>query len=188
MKGAIRSITPDVHIDEISHDIAPGDVQAAAWALAAYAQRYPRGTVHLVVVDPGVGSARRALAAQIGGQRFVAPDNGVLTRVLATGQDRHVSEITNHELYGTDASRTFHGRDIFAPVAARLAAGLRLEDVGTRIDDPILLQLPEAWHGADTVTGEVVHVDRYGNLITNIRADWVRTHARVHIGAHVMPV
>lgn len=190
MKGVIRSITPDVVLDDASHDIPPGDVLAAAWILGAYWQLYPRGSIHLIVVDPGVGTARRALAADIDGRIFVAPDNGVLTRVLADcrKEEARVIEITNGSLSSDGVSATFHGRDIFAPAAARLAAGAALDELGTVIHDPVLLQLPEPFRDGSSITGEVIHVDRYGNLVTNIPAKWVTPGAAVRVGSHALPV
>jgi S-adenosyl-L-methionine hydrolase (adenosine-forming) len=168
MAGVIAAAAPDAIVEHASHDIAPGDVLGAAIALARYASRYPAGTVHLVVVDPGVGTGRRALAADLDGRRFVAPDNGVLTLVLAAARDAVIVAIdTTH---AGDAAPTFHGRDIFAPAAARLARGEPLHGLGTVIDDPVLLPIPEPAREPDAVRGQVLHVDRFGNLITNIPA------------------
>ena len=187
MKGAIRTIAPGVLIDDASHDIAPGDVHAAAWTLGAYWDRYPAGTVHLIVVDPGVGSERRAIAVEARGKRFVAPDNGVLTLVLATCAS---SDITTVEIDPPQhvVSSTFHGRDIFAPAAARLAQGAPLSALGPGSRAPLRLELAAPTRTADAIGGEVIHVDRYGNLITNIPAAWLSPGARVHVNGRRLPL
>jgi S-adenosylmethionine hydrolase len=188
MHGVIAGIAPDATVIDASHDIDSGDVEAAAWTLAGYAGLYPQGTIHVVVVDPGVGSSRRAIAARSGGQTYVAPDNGVLTRVL--GPDAEVFEIQERSYMRTVLSWTFHGRDIFAPAAAHIAVGITLEQLGPRALGITRLDIPEAFrtHGgvedvidgehtnaiaADVITGDVVHIDRFGNLITNIPASWL---------------
>src|SRR5690606_8452553 len=145
MKGVIAARAPGVVVDDASHDVPPGDVAAAAWTLSRYWNLYPPGTVHVVVVDPGVGSERRALAAEVDGRLFVAPDNGVLTWVLAEAGDAAVVAIEAARLFRTPVSATFHGRDVFAPVAAELArrAGAGpsrfrevLADLGPEVADP----------------------------------------------------
>lgn len=193
MAGVIAAAHPTALLDHASHDIPPGDVLAAALTLARYAFLYPPGTIHLVVVDPGVGTQRRAVAARIDGRLFVAPDNGVLTRVLARGQEGEPRPEPTPEPASTPepepavivaldphlvtdgalASATFHGRDIFAPAAARLARGEAMESLGTVAVDPVLLPLPRPERTAATIRGEVIQVDHFGNLITNIPASWL---------------
>ena len=176
MAGVIAAGAPDALVEHASHEIAPGDVPGAALALSRYALLYPAGTVHLVVVDPGVGTARRALAAEVDGRFFVAPDNGVLTRVLAA--DARIVELPTEDA----ASSTFHGRDVFAPAAARLAAGETFASLGAPAMDPVRLDpAPPARH-EDGVYGEVQHVDRFGNLITNIPEAWAREAGEVWLG------
>ena len=160
---------PDALVEHASHEIAPGDVFGAALALRRYALRYPAGTVHLVVVDPGVGTARRALAAEVDGRLFVAPDNGVLTLVLREGGSVRAVRLPDEDA----PSATFHGRDVFGPAAARLAAGTMLDELGEPLDRPVLLAVPEATRRDEGIEGEVLHADRYGNLITNIPSSWV---------------
>jgi S-adenosyl-L-methionine hydrolase (adenosine-forming) len=175
MAGVVGTGAPRCVVEHASHDIPPGDILAAALALSRYAELYPRGTVHLTVVDPGVGTHRRALAATIDGRHYVGPDNGILTLVLRTAKQVDIVDVS-HALSDDDAhvAPTFHGRDIFAPAAARLARGEPLETLGPAILDPILLDLPEPERTADEVRGEVIQVDRFGNLITNVPAHWLR--------------
>ncbi|MBI4545772.1 MAG: SAM-dependent chlorinase/fluorinase [Gemmatimonadetes bacterium] len=177
MKGVIASLAPDALIDDAAHDIPPGDVHAAAWALAAYWRLYPPGTIHLAVVDPGVGSERRALAAAVEGRFLVAPDNGVLSRVLDEAAPERVVALTNPVFYRDSVSQTFHGRDIFAPVAAHIARGTPLSELGPPVSDPVRLELPRARRTESGASGVVVHIDRFGNLITNIPGEWA-AHAR----------
>ena len=188
MAGVVAAGAPDAVVDHASHEVEPGDVRAAAFALARYALLYPEGTVHVVVVDPGVGTHRRPVAARIDGRLFVAPDNGVLTQVLQGAQRVRMVEVTDPEIAG-GASATFHGRDIFAPTAAYLARGGRLEALGPEVHDPRLLPVPQPRrtdHGAE---GEVVAVDRFGNLITNVPAGWLPDPAAVVVaGTDVGPV
>ena len=168
MKGVALSICPDAVLVDIVHQIPPHDIEAGALALAAAYRAFPAGTVFVAVVDPGVGSSRRALAVEANGYRLVAPDNGLLTFVI-----RHdgacLREIRSARLFRPDVSSVFHGRDIFAPVAAHLAAGLALDDVGPVVTDPVLLSFGGPRHLEDgSLGGRVIHVDRFGNLVTNI--------------------
>lgn len=178
MKGVIASIAPTTFIDDITHDIAPGDIAGGAWCLATSWRFHAAGTVHVCVVDPGVGSDRRAIAAAVADQFFVGPDNGVLTHVLRE-PDATIVEIRERRFMRDAVSRTFHGRDVFAPVAAHLARGASITDLGPTIHDAVLLPVPTVQIGADAVCGEVVHTDRFGNLITNIIAMQVPDAARV---------
>jgi S-adenosyl-L-methionine hydrolase (adenosine-forming) len=188
MKGVIAALAPDVLIDDATHDIAPGDVHAGAWALAGYWRLYPSGTVHVAVVDPGVGSGRRALAARADHRFFVAPDNGVLTRVLRETNEPSIVAVENERFFRSVVSATFHGRDIFAPVAAYLASGSSHLDLGRAISDPVTLELPEPQRSSDVVRGVIVHIDRFGNLITSIPGSWVGAGAGVWIGDRELTV
>jgi hypothetical protein len=168
MKGAVLTACPDATLVDVVHDLPAHDVEAGSFALGAAAPAFPPGTVFLAVVDPGVGSARRALAVAAGGQRFVAPDNGLLTDVLDAHPSARVHEITNAGLFRHEVSATFHGRDIFAPVAGRLAAGMPLEETGAPCADAIRLLWPPVVCGAELEwSGEVLLADRFGNLTTN---------------------
>jgi S-adenosylmethionine hydrolase len=164
VKGALLSRNPRLRLVDVSHDLEPGDVTAAAWALRQSAPAFPPGCVHLVVVDPGVGGERRGLACRSGSQLFVAPDNGVLHWILGD------APIVRSLAVADSASPVFHGRDVFAPAAAALAAGAALEPLGPGVEPDSLVRLPfaPAERGGDTWRGTVVHVDRFGNAITDL--------------------
>ena len=181
MKGVLVSALPAVQLIDISHAIPAGDIRAAQYLIGRAWRAFPRGTVHLVVVDPGVGTGRRALAVERDGHRFVAPDNGVLTPVLDGG-------VTVALTVPAEASRTFHGRDVFAPTAARLAGDTPLRSLGPEVSDPLRIVLAEPRRDGTTVTGVVVHVDHFGNLITNIPGAWVRPAQRVRVGSAGIPL
>lgn len=168
MKGAILHVCPEATLVDISHDIPPHDLQVAALELAAAWRYFPIDTVFLVVVDPGVGSGRRGLAVDTGDYRFVAPDNGVLTAVLRETPPRRAVELTERRYARPTVSRTFEGRDRFAPAAAWLARGVQLSALGRPAGDLKMLDLPVVEVGRDRVAGEVLRVDRFGNLVTNI--------------------
>jgi hypothetical protein len=171
MKGVMLGICPNVRLVDVTHETSAYEVAEAAYTLAQTVPSFPAGTVHLVVVDPGVGSSRRALVAEAAGQRFVAPDNGVLTMVLSGDPKHRVREITAQAYFRKPVSRTFHGRDIFAPVAAHLASGVPPAKFGKRIDDFLRLNLPKPQRTARRGwTGCILKIDRFGNLITNF--DW----------------
>ena len=164
MKGAMLSRNPGLRFVDVSHDLEPGDVAGAAWALRQSAPAFPPGCVHLVVVDPGVGGDRRALACRAGPRRFVAPDNGVLHWVLGD------APVARSLAVPDSASPVFHGRDLFAPAAAALAGGAAIESLGPAVEPDTLVRLPFApsERQGDTWRGTVVHVDRFGNAITNL--------------------
>jgi len=165
--GVILSIEPRARIVDISHEITPFSITEAAFVVAQAARWFPKGTVHMVVVDPGVGSSRRAVLAEADGQRFVAPDNGVLSLVYEWGRLR-VRQIENERYFLQPLSRTFHGRDIFAPVAAHLAAGVPGARFGRLIDNYIRGSFAHPERIADRRwRGIVLQIDRFGNLITN---------------------
>ena len=182
MKGVIAAIAPDARVDDAAHDIPPGDVAGAALALRRYWRLYPAGTVHVAVVDPGVGSDRRGIALEVDGRFLVGPDNGVFTHVLREAERVQAVSLESAEYFRAEVSATFHGRDIFAPVAAHIARGVRLVSLGARITDPVQLPWPEPQRTADAVEGVVVHADRFGNLITNIPGDWCARGSTVWLG------
>jgi len=168
MKGVALGICPDATLVDISHEIPVHDVVAGALELTASYRYFPAGTVFLVVVDPGVGSARRGIAGETAEYRFVAPDNGVLSVVFDETPPKRVVELTERRYARATVSRTFEGRDRFAPAAAWLAKGVELSALGRPAGPLHHLELPHAKVGSDEIVGEVLRVDRFGNLITNI--------------------
>jgi S-adenosyl-L-methionine hydrolase (adenosine-forming) len=168
MKGVALGICPDLTFVDISHDVPPHDVVAGALELAAAYKYFPAGTIFLVVVDPGVGSTRRGIAADTGDYKFVAPDNGVLTSVFDEHAPKRVVELTERRYARPTVSRTFEGRDRFAPAAAWLAKGIELVALGRPAGAIHRLDVPRAALDGDRIAGQVLRVDRFGNLITNI--------------------
>ena len=190
MKGVVLGICPDATLVDISHEIPAHDVLAGALELAAAYRYFPAGTIFLAVVDPGVGSARRGIAAEAGDYRFVAPDNGVLTGVLADHPAKRVVELTARKYALPTTSRTFEGRDRFAPAAAWLAKGIDLAALGRSAGAIHQLEIPRPALAGDRIGGTVLRVDRFGNLITNIdRRTFEKLAAGsldVHIGGHAV--
>ena len=168
MKGVILSRRPDATLVDITHGISPGDIRGGAFALAAAAPYFPDGTIHVVVVDPGVGSNRRAIAIQTDSALFIAPDNGVVSLAVGTHSIKTIRRIENAKYWLKPLSRTFHGRDVFASVAGHLAAGASLATIGPRMADFDQIHLPALKEDKRGVTGEVVFIDHFGNAITNI--------------------
>ena len=168
MKGVALGVCPDATLVDISHEVPPHDVLAGALELAACYRYFPAGAIFLVVVDPGVGSSRRGIAADAGDFKFVAPDNGVLTMVLDETPPRKVVELTERRYARPTVSRTFEGRDRFAPAAAWLAKGIELTALGRPAAGIQRLAIAQPIVQADRIDGEVLRVDRFGNLITNI--------------------
>jgi len=171
MKGVILGIAPRAEIVDITHEILPYDVNEAAFVIAQAWRYFPKKTMHMVVVDPGVGSERRPILCEAGGQFFIAPDNGVLSMIY-DAEPHKVRAITNAKLMRKEVSRTFHGRDVFAPAAAHLARGTGAGKFGRPIHDYIrsFLLKPQQI-GRDAWTGVILKVDRFGNLITNFQID-----------------
>jgi S-adenosylmethionine hydrolase len=172
VRGAVLAACREASVVDIAHELPPHDVAVGAFALLVSYRAFPAGTVFLAVVDPGVGSERRGLAIEAGGYRFVGPDNGLFTHVLAEHPGARVHSITNAGLFRAEVSPVFHGRDVFAPVAGQLAAGLEIDAVGPVVFDPVKLDLPgpkplspREWEAT------VLHVDRFGNLTTNLGKD-----------------
>ena len=188
MKGVALGICPDAALVDISHEIDAHDVLAGALELAAAYRFFPAGTIFLVVVDPGVGSARRGIAADTGDYRFVAPDNGVLTAVFDDHPPKAIVELTERKYARPSVSRTFEGRDCFAPAAAWLATGVDLAALGRSAGAIQRLDIPRPTLEDGRVDGQVLRVDRFGNLITNIDRTTFATLGGdpldVRIGAH----
>ena len=168
MKGVILNICPDATLVDITHEVPPHDVLDGALQLAAAARYFPAGTIFLAVVDPGVGSARRGIAAEAGDYRFVAPDNGVLTAVLREWAPKKIVELTDRRYARPTVSRTFEGRDRFAPAAAWLGKGTQLTALGRPAPDYQRLDIPIPSVSEASITGVVLRTDRFGNVVTNI--------------------
>ena len=169
MQGVILRINPAATVVDLSHDIPAQDVRAAAFVLSMAYPYFPADAIHVVVVDPGVGSERRALALCTPRGVFVAPDNGVLSYVFARESIVEMVHLTQQDYWLTPLSHTFHGRDLFAPVAAHLSLGVALSNLGSPIADAVRFAVPEPQVREDgTILGEVQHVDQFGNLITNV--------------------
>jgi S-adenosylmethionine hydrolase len=181
MKGVIFGIQPTARVIDISHGVPPYDIAGGAFTIAQAYRYFPRRTIHVVVVDPGVGSTRRPLLAEMAGQYFIAPDNGVLSIVFAREAPARVRHITAEKYFLHPVSRTFHGRDVFSPVAAHLAAGVTPAKLGKRIDDYIRASFDKPAHTRKhTWTGIILKADHFGNLATNFHIDQfpsLRTHA-----------
>jgi hypothetical protein len=180
MKGVILGIQPAAQVIDISHGIQPYDIADGAFTVAQAYRYFPKKTIHVVVVDPGVGSARRPLLAEMAGQYFIAPDNGVLSMIYAREKPR-VRHITAEKYFLHPVSRTFHGRDVFSPAAAHLAAGVTPAQLGKRIEDYLRASFDKPGHtGQHTWTGTILKADHFGNLATNFHIDQfpaIRTHA-----------
>jgi S-adenosyl-L-methionine hydrolase (adenosine-forming) len=170
MKGVIAGIAPDVVTIDLTHEIRPQDVAHAAYTLSISVPYFPAQTIFCCVVDPGVGSARRAVAVEMGGWRFVLPDNGILTHLFDRWEVERAVALSDARYRLPHVSRTFHGRDIFAPAAAHLAAGVALAEMGEPLSPATLcrLELSGARQVGQTLVATVIHIDRFGNLITNL--------------------
>jgi S-adenosylmethionine hydrolase len=179
MKGVVLSLAPGATVVDITHGVPPQDVAAGAVALSQAAPLFPAGTIHVAVVDPGVGSARADLLIESGGCFFVGPDNGVLS--LASRRPRRVFHIQAAAFRRDPVSPTFYGRDVFAPTAGRLAAGARPEEAGSAVDDMVELGTPPVHRHGGVIEGQVIYVDAFGNLITSLDADALPPDAAVEI-------
>ncbi len=168
MKGAILRVNPRCQIIDITHEIEPQNIRQASWVLKNSYPYYPSGTIHVVVADPGVGTARRGIVLQKEGYSFVGPDNGVFTWVL--GKEGRISayEITKRKFFLTPLSDTFHGRDIFAPVAGHLSIGLEPRLLGPKARDLVTIDWPTPRLSRGTLEGVILWADSFGNLITNV--------------------
>jgi S-adenosylmethionine hydrolase len=185
MKAALLSRVPDLVLVDVTHEIALGDVRSAAYLLARSWEQFPIGTTHLCVVDPGVGTERRALAVRAGGHAFVGPDNGILTPALDAEPPVDLVALT----VPNTAAPTFHGRDLFAPAAARLAEGEALEYLGEPAIRPERVAMPRPLRRAGSVRGQVAYVDRFGTLVTNIHGEMVEgAETAVLDDEHTVPV
>ncbi|MDJ0617163.1 MAG: SAM-dependent chlorinase/fluorinase [Calothrix sp. MO_192.B10] len=191
MKGVIAQINASTRIIDITHQIPPQNIAAARFCLMNAYPHFPQGTVHVAVVDPGVGGKRRAIAVELESGFLVAPDNGLLSGVLCQHHAIAAVELTNQNYWYTSTpSRTFHGRDIFAPVGAHLANGVAIQELGTPINPATLvnLELAECNYFADTILGCVQYIDHFGNLVSNIPGSSVENkNWYVQIGDGIIP-
>lgn len=175
LHGVIARICPEAAVTDLTHEVTPFDIRQGGFLLATNAFWFPDGTIHVIVVDPGVGTERRPIAAEVGVHRFVGPDNGVLSWVLARarveGWSVRIVELAEPRFWLGRVSSTFHGRDLFAPVAAHLATGVTLDELGPPVDDPVALPIPGARRDGDDVVGEVVYIDPFGSAICSVQPD-----------------
>ena len=176
LHGVIYGITPDAVVTDLSHEIEPQDIREANFVISNSVFFFPDGTIHVIVVDPGVGTDRRPIAARIGTHYFVAPDNGVLTACLkraeSEGWSTEFVHLDNPDYWLEEVTNTFHGREVFSPAGAHLAAGVPLASMGTPIDDPVTIPLWRATRHSDgSVSGEVIYIDDFGNAICSILPD-----------------
>lgn len=171
MKGVILSINPEAVLVDITHDVAPQNVRQGALVLEEATHRFPQGTIHIAVVDPGVGTERKIVCAQIAGHHYIAPDNGLLSGAALAESPTQIASLTNREFWLPEVSRTFHGRDIMAPVAAHLSLGTPMEQFGQPMDGLTMLSWPKVEIEKDRITGAVVAIDSFGNLLSNIPAE-----------------
>lgn len=180
LKGVIWSIAPETQVVDLTHDIAPHNIMGAALVLWRSVPYFPNGTIHVGIVDPGVGTSRRGIAAQIASQYFVGPDNGLLTLLVnrSQGNYEHIKFVSldQSRYWLTDVSNVFHARDIFAPIAAHLASGIPIEAIGTAINDPVMLEISAPTRSPQGWKGQIIDVDHFGNLTTNLT------------GTHLLPM
>ncbi|HYU31650.1 MAG TPA: SAM-dependent chlorinase/fluorinase [Thermoanaerobaculia bacterium] len=182
VKGTVLRLAPATVLVDISHDVPAGDVETASFLLAAAFPSFPAGTVHLAVVDPGVGSERRILAARTARDFLLAPDNGLLTSLLDRVEE--IRSVERADLFLPGPGQTFHGRDRFAPAAAWLLRGESFATLGPVVHDPVRLPVEPPQREEGRLIGRVAHVDRYGNLVTDIPAAWLPTGScRVEVGS-----
>jgi S-adenosylmethionine hydrolase len=191
MKGVILSIHPDVHIVDLSHQIASHQIEEAGYMLYSCYRSFPAGTIHVCVVDPGVGSARRAILVATSRYYFLAPDNGLLSRVLRDERDSEIRQIEAAQYRLQLEGATFDGRDLFAPAAAWLAKGEPVSSFGRVIDDPVTRSIADPIRQGKALLGQIEYVDRFGNLISNITEkhiqEFLEAAGRVHLTIHVGP-
>ncbi|HEV2905085.1 MAG TPA: SAM-dependent chlorinase/fluorinase [Pyrinomonadaceae bacterium] len=173
MKGVILSLNPDATIVDITHEIPPQDIQAAAFNLLAFYKDFPAGTIHVAVVDPGVGSDRRAILVECANQFFIGPDNGLFSWISEREGNFTAWQITNEKFFRNPVSSTFHGRDVFAPVAAALSNGTPPKEFGPPLENIVRLTLLLPRTTADGIEGSIIHIDRFGNCITNFTGEHI---------------
>ncbi len=176
MKGVVLDLVPQAKLLDLTHEVPPQDVGAGAYLLGASYRYFPRGAVFVAVVDPGVGTKRRGLLVEAQGRFFVGPDNGLFTLIYQQVSDFKAYALENKAFFREKVSTTFHGRDIFAPVAAHLLRGKSPEDFGSKVEDPVTLPWPKPKPDPSGVSGIIIYEDRFGNLISNIPAQVLAGH------------
>ncbi len=181
VKGVIKRINPQAEVLDVTHDIGSHDVLGAAFALNSFYGYFPKGTVHLAVVDPGVGSGRQALLIRTKDFFFVGPDNGIFSFIYQKKDLTDIILISNKKYFLAELSSTFHARDIFAPVAAYLSLGVRADQFGSPAKECMKFTLPEPVPKGKSLKGQIIHVDHFGNLITNVTTDLLRKAKNVEI-------
>ncbi|MEN6437404.1 MAG: SAM-dependent chlorinase/fluorinase [Syntrophobacter sp.] len=179
MKGVILGIAPEARLTDISHLIAPRDVRSGAFVLSTSYSYFPHGTIHVAVVDPGVGTERRAIAIRTPFQYLIGPDNGIFSFILSRQSGWEARSLSNPEFHLQPVSPTFHGRDIFAPVAAHLARGVPFESLGPRCE-PLFCDWGSPVRTETGLDGEIIHIDRFGNAITNVTRNTLENTAPIH--------
>jgi S-adenosylmethionine hydrolase len=190
LKGALLDANAGAQVVDITHEIPPHDIEAGAFTLLAAFETFPAGTVHVAVVDPGVGSSRRPIAVASPRHIFVGPDNGIFGYVYERVRPFRVFHLTNESYFRKSTSATFHGRDIFAPVAGALARGVRAEELGPEVEDFVRLPFAVPVRQPDgTLVGAIIHIDRFGNCLTNITPrdfpqESFGPRVRIRIGEH----
>ncbi|MEZ6045875.1 MAG: SAM-dependent chlorinase/fluorinase [Planctomycetaceae bacterium] len=175
MKGILLGIQPQARLVDVTHEIPPQDVLRAALMLPELIEAFPKGTYHLIVVDPGVGTSRKILAAEINDQRFIAPDNGLLDPLLKRYPKSTLYELTNSKYWRESVCSTFHGRDIMAPAIANWSRGVSLQDLGSELNSIVELDLPQPQVTDSQVIGTILYVDHFGNLVSNIRREHLKS-------------
>ncbi len=173
MKGVILSINPTVTLVDLTHEIPAQDVQGGAVVLDDVTERFPDDTIHVAVIDPGVGTERAIVYARIGTQHYVAPDNGLLSRLMVRSPASKLVRLANREYWLPEVSNTFHGRDIMAPAAAHLSLGLEPDRLGSPLDEIVELRWPQVRQTPTRIEGQVLEIDSFGNLVTNITAEMI---------------
>lgn len=179
MKGVIYTINPNVIIADITHGIPAHNIFSAAFTLRSFVPYFAKETIHIAVVDPGVGSIRKPIVLEADEKFFVGPDNGVFTYVILESDSFRAYEISNPKYFLSGVSSTFHGRDIFAPAAAHLSLGVPIGDLGKSLPNPFMLEIQEPEIGEEEIIGEVIYEDTFGNLITNIPGSMVDSNSRL---------
>ena len=185
MKGVILSVNREARIIDITHDVPPQDIQAGAFTLLAASSTFPAATVHVAVVDPGVGSNRRPIVVSGGKQFFVGPDNGLFSYIYEREHDARVFHLTNRDYFRSEVSATFHGRDVFAPIAGALSLGVRPEQLGDEIKDYVRLPHPKPkLSPGKAIEAAIIHIDSFGNCITNLTPEHL-TESMIATGASI---